>query len=401
MKIMIVISTLTGGGAERVATVLAGEFVKKGHDVVFASDMTRSDEPLVYNIDQRVKMAKWMKFNKSLNAIGKRMSLKRRFTFGWIIYRFLRSIYRNITQHFRLRKIILNERPDIILGFIQPISFQALVASIGTKSIVVSTEHNSFERPLGARMRPKERFFKFTVNKLFRAVTVLTEADQKVIAHRLKNVYVMPNPLAFNPVNERILLQQRKKQIIAAGRINEWYYKGFDNLIEAWGRIADKCQGWVLNIAGYGEKEVLEYLGKLAADNNVEDSIVFSGFHSDLASLFQESEIFVLSSRYEGFGMVLIEAMSQGCACIACDYKGRQREIIRNDKEGCCIEPENVHKLADAMLRMVKDDAYRQSIRSQAVTRAKDYNASGIADKWLSLCRRLMEIKASEINIRN
>lgn len=384
MKIMFVVSMFQGGGAERVAVTLANGFVAEGHRVVFATDKTRSDEPFVYPLERSVKVVECFNYAPASSVLL--LWMKRYMN---IVYKICRAVHRYTKQHMRLRKTILKERPDVILGILHAGSFPAFIASVGTGCICISTEHNAFERPLTAPMSRTDRFFKFTVNKLYKAVTVLTEADKNYIGSRLKHVYVMPNPLAFNPIPVYGLSGNRKKQIVAAGRIYAWHVKGFDNLIRAWGKIAGDCEGWVLNIAGESTESSLNCLKQLAKECRVEDTVVFSGFHSDMESFYRESEIFVLSSRYECFGMVLLEAMSQGCACIACDYGGRQREIIRNNQEGCCIEPDDVDRLSDAILRMITDDEYRQSVRYHGVLRSHAYSTYNITDSWLELFENL------------
>lgn len=183
----------------------------------------------------------------------------------------------------------------------------------------------------------------------------------------------MPNPLLLKPIND---IPLKEKTVLAAGRVDAWYVKGFDVLIKSWKKIQDlndnvndddNLRDWWLKIAGDGKQESFEYLMNLLPDGgwkNLNDNdddndnksgiwrsekyhIEFLGFQKDMESLYKKSEIFVLSSRYEGFGLVLIEAMSQGCAPIACDYKGRQREIIQDDSQGLCCEPDHVEDLAD------------------------------------------------------
>lgn len=379
MKIMLVLQSLVGGGAERVAVVLAEALVRKGHEVLLVSDKTRSDEPFVYAIDARVRMIRYF---------GEKVCTHRMYKY----------FPKRMRHYLNLRRIVRNECPDVMVAFMNTTFLKVFVASIGTKTGIVASEHNAFERPPCAPMTRRDYFFKFFVNKLFDAVTVLTEADKSVIANRLKRVYVMPNPLAFQPIPLHELSGNRKKQIVAAGRMDAWHYKGFDLLIRAWGKIAKHCDGWTLNIAGQGDEASLNFLKGMTKECHVEDSVVFSGFHADLERLFRESEIFVLSSRYEGFGMVLLEAMSQGCACIACDYKGRQREIIRSDEEGLCIEPENIDRLAEAISRMVGDEAYRNSIRANSILRAQDYKAAAIADRWLDMFEEIRQRKKTRRN---
>ena len=129
----------------------------------------------------------------------------------------------------------------------------------------------------------------------------------------------------------------------------------------------------------------------MCKENGVEDSVEFLGFQEDMGSLYKNASVFVLSSRYEGFGLVLIEAMSQGCACVACDYKGRQREIIKNDSQGLCCEPDNVDMLAESLHKMICDDNYRESVRKNAIERSKYYSIENTINRWEEYLHSIVE----------
>jgi len=381
MKIMIVLAYLHGGGAERVATVLANNFVRLGHKVIFATNKGRYDEPFVYPIDEKVTLFKCYerflesKKNKLFQGLIDKCALIRK-AYHFVCYR--------VEPYVTLRKVIVKEKPDVVLGFMHTASFQALIASLGTGAKVVSTEHNAFEGPACLPLSFKSRFFKFVVNKCFKAVTVLTEADKHLAERTLGNVCHIPNPLPFEVLGAT-KMDERRKRIVAVGRLDAWYYKGFDLLIEAWGKIARKCPWWSLEIVGCGSDDSVAYLKSLIRQNDVEDSVVLSGFQNDMSAVFRKAEIFVLSSRCEAFGMVLVEAMSQGCACIACDYNGRQREIIKNDSEGIVIEPENIEALSEAMMRLVHNDSDRMSMRKCGLLRSSEYEAPKVMKHWLKL----------------
>ena len=143
-----------------------------------------------------------------------------------------------------------------------------------------------------------------------------------------------------------------------------------------------KNPGWRLQIAGTGSEKSLSFLKQLCKDSGVENSVDFLGFQTDMEKIYKHSEIFVLSSRYEGFGLVLIEAMSQGCACVACDFKGRQREIITDDSFGICCETENVEALANSIYKMMADDEYRKMVQKNAIERSKFYSLDNTIERW-------------------
>ena len=208
----------------------------------------------------------------------------------------------------------------------------------------------------------------------------MTEADRRVLAEKMdasfmKKVYVLPNPLTFEPQKS---VPAKEKFILAAGRLEIWHCKGFDLLLKAWAKICDSYPLWTLKIAGGGDKSILL---KMCDELGIIKRVEFLGF-VDLKKQYEKAEIFVLSSRYEGFGMVLTEAMSQGCACIACDYKGRQREIITDDSQGviCPIDDENA--IAEALGKVISDDGYRHALQKNAIERSKYYELPNIMQHW-------------------
>ncbi len=410
MKIGIVQVALSHGGAEQVGILLANGLRQHGHDSFILTDL---NEPIVYHVDDNVPV---------YHFAGKKTNT---------LLKWLKAI-KNI------RHTIKKEKPDIVIGIMGLCTLVTYIACIGLKIPVVMTEHNSFERPASAPMPLSLKIFKFWINKLYKHITVLTEADKKVIGNILKNVKVMPNPLLLTPVEE---IPPKENVVLAAGRVDSWHYKGFDTLIYAWHKLVVssskiKDSSWWLKIAGNGKKESFEYLMNLLPDgnwihnddDNVDDNhlntkhtkeknagaekqnsqkcgvwrsekyhIEFLGFQKDMESLYKKSEIFVLSSRYEGFGLVLIEAMSQGCSPIACDYKGRQREILCPEgvsrfkiqdssieicENGIMCEPENVEDLAKALEKMMKDEEYKKQAQRKSVERSKYYSLDNCVNRW-------------------
>ena len=389
MKIFVVQSHIGGGGAERVGVLIAGGLAQRGHEV---SLVTNLNDEVKYSVDDEVKIL------NMVTSPGNKLT-------KWV------SAIKN------LRRLVKEHHPDVIIGIMQLSSVISKVACIGTKTHVTMTEHDSFERPPSAPMSKMESFCKFYLNRIYECVTVITQADKDFIGSRLKHVEVMPNPLLLQPVKE---IPQKEKILLAAGRVDGWKVKGFDVLIKAWGLLIHNSQctihneGWRLQIAGTGSEESLAYLKALCKENGVEDSVDFLGFVSDMESLYKKASVFVLSSRYEGFGLVLIEAMSQGCACIACDYKGRQREImealpgppclgrgaeVQNAKgdpffetpTGILCPPEDVEALAAAMAKMIEDDEYREFVRGHAIERSGYYDIKNIARQWEELLNRVVK----------
>lgn len=401
MKICIVCPRLCHGGAERVAVSLANGFVARGHEVVFFADLF---EEQTYALDSAVLIQNLVpQTNNKLKKWGGAIMMLRN----------------------RLKK----DEPDVIIGIMSLCSVVAKLATVRMGIPVIATEHDSYERPISAPMPFFIKLYKFFLCEMFSCVTVLTEADKIIVGDRMRNVVVMENPLALEPIK---MFPQRKKIILASGRVDNWHYKGFDVLIRAFGKLVQDLrskiqdEGWKLVIAGVWRKpETRTYLDGIAKECGVLDKIEYTGFVEDMQKLYAESSIFVLSSRYEAFGLVLIEAMSQGCACVACDYKGRQREILtpqgqgskfppslsraprlrdstasvddlrfkvqssNNKVEQCetgiLCEPDDVESLAAGIQKMIEDDEYRESVRAKAIERSKYYSIENTMDRWEKL----------------
>lgn len=351
LKIMIVTPTLTNGGAERVAAQLARGFAMRGNEVIV---VTKTSERQSYIIDEKIRV--YNLFPETNNKLQK----------------FIGSVS-------LMRNHIKKEVPDVVIGVMYYAAHTSLLASIGTKVPVIMCEHNPFQRIHTEPTPFVDILDHFILDKFYPKVTVLTQADYDFIHHWLSQAVVMPNPCPFPVLKE---VPEKDKVVLAAGRMNNWHYKGFDILIKVWKKVAPKYPNWKLKLAGTGSLEDVEFLKNLARHENVFDRIDFLGFCDNMQELYQRSEVFLLSSRAEGLPMVVIEAMSQGCACVATDFKGRTKEIITKETEGLLCEPENIEALAANLDYMLSHDDFRHNVQKNAIQRAKFYSTDNIVDKW-------------------
>nr|MBQ5604520.1 glycosyltransferase [Bacteroidales bacterium] len=355
MRIVICVNRLTGGGAERVASLWIKGFVEQGHSVDVV--MSSSIDPVTYEIPANV----------GIHKIDSRFS-----------NRFIRIIHNLFFKSICLKKILTTINPNVVIT-VMP-EWIPLIDKICPHRTfkLISTEHSAFEHPTDALISSDLYMHKFESNKKADVVTVLTNSDKICIGSRLDNVVVLPNPLTYKPVE---VMPSKDPFVLAVGRLDGWYVKGFDILINAWAKIANDFPTWKLVIAGGGRLENKERLEILCEELNVSSSVEFVGFVDPL-SYYLKASIFVLSSRYEGFGMVLTEAMSQGCACVACDWRGRQADIISNDKEGILCRPNDINDLAYAISRLIKDSNFRKLIQHQAIIKSKEYELDVIMNQW-------------------
>lgn len=357
-KIVLIVHNLTGGGAERVASLWANGFNTRGYNVtVIIYDRFSS---ITYLLNDGVCMINVGTYcrNRWINSFHNR-------------------ILRRIFLIKRIRGVLKSIKPDYVIGVMDAELTWRVAKGLNCK--IIMTDHFSCEYPDNVKMLRKDKFEKFELSKKADIFTVLTEADKKVLGNARTNVFVMPNPLTFIPLKE---VPNKEKIILASGRLHEWHCKGFDLLIKAWGKLASKYPDWRLHIAGTGKNADIDRIKKWIKNEGIETQTELLGFCTDMQSIYKRSSIFILSSRYEGFGMVLTEAMSCGCACIAADFKGRQSEIITSYNEGITIPPNNVDAIIKALDMVLIDDNYRRKIQEGALLRSEYYKLEKCIDRW-------------------
>jgi len=326
MKIHFLSSSLTGGGAERVMALLANHFVKEGHEVSIIT-FNSGD---AFKLDSRIKRV--------------------RLHSGLIKNHTLRCLF-NLILFYRKKY----NRPEVAISFIRKMSFSAIIAAKLYSIKIIASEHNN-------HLIKFNRIGNFTWNHLYRYadyVTVLTSFDKKFFEQRGARVKIMPNPVTFVPINT--LPSKRSNVILAIGSLNRYHHKGFDNLIVLIAPILKARPEWILKIVGGGSKG-LQLLQDLAFHHGVSDQIIFTGFREDVNILMQDSKIFILPSRFEGLPMVLLEAMSQGTACIAFDCITGPSEIIQHNHNGLLIENQSHQDMQEGLLRLIDDCDLRETI---------------------------------------
>ena len=368
MKILFVIGSLSGGGAERVLCMLANELTKRRYEVYIA---TNTEAPIAYQFCKDIEFKNlYPKERKKYDRIP-----------------LFSKLYKTLTLFNKIRKTAKQIQPDVVIPFMTEMNLYVIISLIGTRLKIIASEHNTIdlERKANSLLKVITRHFAY---RFADTVTVLTEVDKKSISTYLNNnIVVMQNPLSFEPLKIEEFLETDvvRKNILACGNISRYYHKGFDNLIIAFSKIAKSCPEWTLDIAGGGDQESFAYLKELAKNNGVENQVHFLGFCENINVVMKEHKIFVLSSRYEGFGMVLAEAMAMGCACISFNCIAGPGEIIQDGTDGILVEDQNLDELADKMLLLINNDDKRKELAKNAISSVKRFDIKEIADKWCNL----------------
>lgn len=314
MKILVVMPTLWGGGVERVVSLLSGEWAKS-HQVTIASfDASKPDY-----------------------AYGGRMV-----DLGTPEPRgYLRKTWWMARRTARLARLLCRERPDRVISFSEAANFCAILAvalagRLNRLSVSVRTDVARL-LPLYQRLIPL--FYRFPGRVIANSWGV--KRGLEAVGLPGERVSIIHNPVAFQGVREAGFAPPlRGRYVLGAGRLAR--EKGFDRLLRAFRRL-DRPD---LRLAIVGEGEERARLLRLAGELGVEDRVHMPGRAADMTPWYRHAACFVLSSHYEGFPMVLVEAMAHGCPVVSFDCDYGPRELIEEGKTGLLAPEGDVEALA-------------------------------------------------------
>ena len=215
--------------------------------------------------------------------------------------------------------------------------------------------------------------------KKFDKFVVLTEEDKENWGE-LENIEVIPNAslAMFDKCSDL-----SAKRVIAVGRLD--YQKGFDRLVKAWEIVRNTGQfnDWRLDIFGQGEWH--DMLQDMIDARGLTDCLKLNRPTNDIGKEYAESSLIVMTSNYEGFGMVLVEAMSCGVPAVAFDCQCGPRDIVRHGERGLVVKNGDIDGLAEAMMTLMKDDKLRKRMGEEAKKVVETFSEAKVMDKWVRL----------------
>ena len=354
-------SSLDPGGAERVVATLANHWARLGHSIALLT-LDDGRRPPFYELDPAIR-------HLPLAVAG--LSRGR-----------LQSVTANVRRIRTLGRAIRASRPDAVLGFTDSTNVLTLCAAWPSSLPVVVSEHSDPERhPLPAAWRVLGRL------TYGRAAAIVTPnaVTRDLLPRRLRaRTRVIPNPIPRGAA-PRSPSGGEAGLVISIGRFSA--EKGHDLLLEAFARVAGRQPAWRLVIAGEGpERPALEALrDRLGLRERVE----LPGLVRDVGALLGRADLYVLASRREVFPMALCEAMASGVPPVAAEYRPGVREIVHDGIDGIVVPAGNVDALAEAMARLMCDDAERRRLGARAVDVLERYGVDRVLGLWEALLREV------------
>jgi len=360
LYVCFVVSDISAtGGIERVISQLASKLSEHDFEVKIIS-LHKTAKELPYPINNKVVVEF---IDDKCKPVSKPGSLSRMFN--------------HIKSAFKANiKILKNKNATLVVNTF-PMAFVLMPSLffVKRKYVVEHVHYHYYSNALS-----KVRRF---IYSNFSKVIVLTDRDKLAYSEMGLDAVTIPNPLSFVPA-EISDSNITKKKIIAVGRLE--FQKGFDVLINAFNMIPDDVKSnWELHI--YGEGSEKKELSKLIDTYNLKNSVYLKGNANNLEDIYKSYDFFVMSSRFEGFGMVLLEAMSCGLPCISFDCPTGPREILDSGEFGLLVNNQDEDKLKSEMINLMSNVSLRKKLAVKSIERSRLYLVDNIIEKWKSLLK--------------
>lgn len=352
-KIAFLIGSINrSGGTERVTTLIANELAKGNYDVSILS-LWDGDQSF-FVLDSKINVT---------SLFPQQISMRKNF----------------FSAVSKIRQFCINNKIDTLIVVDSISCVFTVPALLGLNINHICWEHFNLKVNLGSKFRDLGRWM---AAKWCDKIVTLTERDKSFWLNKYSNIeqkiVVIPNPSLNQHLDHQPKLEN--KTVLAIGYLN--YIKGFDLLLEAWSLVCKQIkEPWVLNIVGCGDEE--DNLKKLAETLKISSNVIFWGQQKDVDSFYRKASIYCLSSRNEGFPMVLLEAQSYGLPIVAFDCDTGPAEIVV-DGTGFLVKPNEITDFADSILQLINmsvEDYNKLCLNTKRNN--QHYSLKNIINKWV------------------
>ncbi|MDO6759564.1 glycosyltransferase family 4 protein [Tamlana sp. 2_MG-2023] len=364
MKLLYIVNQLNGTtGQERIIAIKTDYFIKEyNYDIVVIALEEEGDKPF-FNVNSAIK-----KYNLSK---GKDVLIG------------------GVSKMKQVNKILEDEIPDVVVVVVDNISGLYMPNFLSKKFKYVYERHNS--KSVNYTQNSNSIPTQF-INKVKKALldqggrgydkVVLLSDDHIEEWKYLKNIEIISNPLIFYPESYASL---ENKRVLAVGR--HTHQKGFDFLIKSWSEVVKTHKDWTLDI--YGKKDEYSKYINMAEDYGVSEYINFHEPVSDIMSVYLESSIYALSSRFEGFPLVLIETMACGVPAVAFNCPCGVKELITDGEDGYLVEINDIQNFSQSLIKLIENPTTRKNMGAAARKNILRLSPESIFPKWKKLFEEL------------
>ena len=366
------------GGMERILTDKMNYLAEQLHYEIYLLTYEQNDRSFAFPLSSLVN---YQDLGVLLYSDGNNSFLKRIWLHG----------KKRLLLRKKLKRALLEINPDIVVFTTYSFRIIDIIVSLSRKYKLIFESHSVKDFTMKRASYTRftlfwmlaclyDNYMLHYIRKVDILVT-LTEQDKIKWGNICPVVKVIPNVLTYYP--DRISLLNEKR-IISVGRYSK--QKGYDLFIQAWSLIAHRYLDWRVDVYGSGARESLQVLVK---QYGVESSFIL---HSATSTIYEEylcHSIYVMSSRFEGFSLVLIEAMSCGLPCISFNCPYGPAEIIKDGEDGILVGNGNVEELAEAISYLIENNQERERMGKNARKNCLRYSKEQVMQQWNALFKDL------------
>jgi GalNAc-alpha-(1->4)-GalNAc-alpha-(1->3)-diNAcBac-PP-undecaprenol alpha-1,4-N-acetyl-D-galactosaminyltransferase len=364
MRITFVISSLGGGGAERSLTTLANHWVEHGWSVMIIT-LTEAEQAPFYKLHPAVDRSGLDMMSESDGPLAAMISNLRRI---WALHQNIRS-----------------SNPQIVVSFMDMTNILTLLATRGLGLPVVVSERTNPARHV---VQQPWKMLRQWVYPWADRLTMQFSGAEKLFPDRMRDsIRVIPNAVIAPPPETGFQpLLPGRYNLAAIGRLETT--KGFDLLLAAFAQLVPSFPEWGLVILGEGPQR--SELHAQIVDLDLTGRVLFTGQVNNPHDYFRAADLFVLSSRYEGFPNAICEAMSVGLPIVATRASGGVESIVRDGVDGLLIPVENITALAEALNFLMGDRLRREEMGKQAVAITERFDFQAVVALWENMLTELV-----------
>lgn len=370
IKVLFFISSLAGGGAERVMVEILHHIDKNKVEPVLILLYPYEDSPYKEHLPENIKVI----------VVGRKSN----------------SPIDKIKQFISFIKAVHREKPHVILSMLTHNNIMAILSKIFLRSSVIVCEHNTLSEV--TKTEEGKKIFglstAFCVKVLYRFANRIIAVSFGIKDNLTEEFKISPEKIdvIYNPIDEsriaelsnmpaeNLFIKNEVPVVIAMGRLT--WQKGFDVLLRAFSKVLKEVNAQLIVMGEGIERGSLE---RLAVELGVNDRVSLPGFQKNPYPFLSNADIFVLSSRYEGLPMAILEAMACGLPVIATDCRSGPKEILENGKYGLLVPVEDDAAMACAILKFLKDSQVRHKYSMLSRQRALDFSSNIIIKEYEKL----------------
>lgn len=363
MKVLFYISTIRGGGAARVMVNIANGIIGKECEVCFVTNFPADHE---YELNRSIKRIVLESEENMRNVLSK-----------------------NLNRIRVLHRILKAEQPDVSIAFMRENNFRLIVAAKGTKTKTIVSVRNDPTKEYPDKLSRK------LANILYNKANGIVFQTEDAKAYFSKNIQNRSR-IIFNQVDEKFYSENKAlgEYIIACGRLSG--QKNYPMMLKAFAGVLNEYPHERLRI--YGEGDLKEELMELAKELNIEKSVQFMGFSTEMHEAYRRAKFLVMTSNYEGMPNVILEALASSVPVIATDCPcGGPRMVIRDGENGYLVPIEDCAEFESKMKSQISNVEKSIAMKEKAYLSAKAFTPSKVLVQWVQMIDAVYKIGRVEV----